>query len=73
MGKLIDFNHLKEVKSNYFKHFCLAFYLSFLMFLSAITGFIHAVLPFVFPLTPYNLAKKAITEAEEYFIKNIKK
>ena len=67
MKNLIDFNHLKNINTTYFKHLYMALYLSSLVFLSAIVGFIHAFIPFLFPLAPYHLAKKAIEDAEKYF------
>lgn len=70
MDKFIDFNHLKEVNSGYFKHMFIALYLVWLLFLSFITGLIHAIFPFLFPFTPYHLAKKVVTKTEEYFLKD---
>jgi len=70
MDKLIDFNHLKEVNSGYFKHMFLAFYLVSLLFLSTVTGLIHAIFPFLFPFTPYLLSKKVVEKTEQYFINN---
>ncbi len=70
MDKLIDFNHLKEVKSGYFKHCFIALYFVALLFAAAITGLIHAFIPFVFPFTPYNLTKKVTDGTEKYFLNN---
>ena len=33
-----------------------------------LTGIIHAFLPWLFPFTPYRLAKKIAQETEKYFI-----
>lgn len=66
----INFNHLKEVKSNYFNHLKLALYYSSLVLLSSILGYIHAFFPFLFPFLPYELAKKATEGTEKYFLKN---
>ena len=68
MDKIIDFNHLKEVKSGYFKHLFLALYFISIIFLALVTGIIHAFLPFLFPFTPYNLLKKVVSGTEDYFI-----
>jgi uncharacterized membrane protein len=64
---VIDFNHLTKVKSGYFRHLFIALYLVALLFAAAFTGLIHAFLPFVFPFTPYKLAKKVVKYTEEYF------
>jgi hypothetical protein len=32
-------------------------------------GFIHAILPFMFGFTPYEIAKKITDGTEKYFIK----
>jgi hypothetical protein len=68
-NNFINFDHLKDVNSGYFKHMYMALYLSSLVFLSSIIGFIHAIFPFLLPFAPYHLAKKAIDEAEKYFDK----
>jgi ABC-type long-subunit fatty acid transport system fused permease/ATPase subunit len=62
-----DFNHLKNVKSNYFKHFYYAMYFNLLALLVFITGIIHAIFPFVFAFTPYKLAKKITDGTEKTF------
>ena len=66
--KLVNFNHLKEIKSGYFKHLFIALYFVTLLTAAAITGFIHAFFPFLFPFVPYQLNKKIAKETEEYFI-----
>lgn len=68
MKNLIDFNHLREVRSGYFKHLFLALYFVSIILLAVITGIIHAFLPFLFPFTPYNLIKKVVKGTEDYFI-----
>lgn len=65
----LDFNHLKEVKSDYFSHLFIALFFVFITFISAITGLIHAFFPFLFPFTPYLLAKKVVNGTEKYFMK----
>lgn len=72
MDKLIDFNHLKEINSGYFKHFFIALYFVSLLVAAAITGLIHALFPFLFPFTPYHLTKKVIDGTEQYFLNNKK-
>lgn len=65
----INFNHLKEINTGYFRHFIMAIYYSTLVLVSALTGYIHAFFPFLFPFLPYVLAKKATEGTEKYFIK----
>lgn len=65
----INFNHLKEINTGYFHHLTIAIYYSTLVLVSAITGYIHAFFPFLFPFLPYILAKKATEGTEKYFIK----
>ena len=64
----LNFNHLKEINSGYFKHLFIACYFSTLVLLASITGFIHALFPFLFPFVPYILSKKAVDATEKYFI-----
>lgn len=59
--------HLKEVNSSWLKHFMYASYFNFLALLIFITGVIHSIFPFWFKFTPYNLAKKIVTETEKVF------
>lgn len=67
MNNIIDFNHLTHTNSSYFKHLYLATLLNSLALLIVITGIIHSILPFLFPHTPYKLAKKIVTETDKYF------
>ena len=69
-NEYIDFNHLREVNSGYFKHCFIALYFVALLVAAAITGFIHAIFPFIFPFTPYHLTKKVTDGTERYFINN---
>jgi len=62
--------HLKDVNSGYFKHFFYANYFNLLAVLILITGVIHSLFPFLFPFTPYRLAKKIVDETECHFLKN---
>lgn len=68
-----DFYHLKKIKTNWIKHFLYASYFNFLALLIFLTGLIHSVLPMVFALTPYKLAKKIVNETEKQFITDPKK
>ena len=68
--KYVDFNHLNKVSSGYFQHLFIALYLVALLFSAAVIGLIHAFIPFLFPFTPYNLAKKVVKYTENYFINN---
>jgi hypothetical protein len=61
--------HLKEANTGYFKHFLYATYFNLLALLVFITGVIHSVFPFLFPFTPYKLAKKIVDGTEKHFIK----
>jgi len=61
--------HLQDAKTGYFKHFAYASYFNLLALLVFITGVIHSVFPFLFPYTPYKLAKKIVDGTEKHFIK----
>lgn len=61
-------SHLKQINSGYFKHLFYAMYFVFLALLVALTGFIHAIFPFIFEFTPYRIAKKITNKTEELFI-----
>jgi Na+/H+ antiporter NhaC len=63
----IDINHLKKANTTYWKHFKYAMYYNFLAFLVFLTGMIHAVFPFMFPFTPYKLAKRITNGTEQHF------
>ena len=65
--KIIDFNHLKDVGSSYFRHLFIATYFNILALLVFITGTIHSIFPFLFPLLPYKLAKKITDGTEKFF------
>jgi len=62
-------SHLQEAKTTYFKHLFYATYYNLLALLVFITGTIHSIFPFLFPYTPYKLAKKIVKSAEKHFIK----
>jgi len=66
----VDVNHLQTIKCGYFRHCYMAMYFNFLLFVAVITGTIHAFFPFLFPFTPYKLAKKVTDGTEQYFIHN---
>ena len=61
---ILDTEHLNKTSSGYFKHFTYAMYYNYLALLVFVTGLIHAFIPFLFPYTPYKLAKK-ITDGTE--------
>ena len=63
----LDFEHLKNIKTNYFKHLFIAMKFNFIALLVVITGTIHAFFPFVFAFTPYILAKKITDGTEKHF------
>ena len=69
----IDFNHLKKIKSNWFKHFLYANYFNCIALLIFLTGFIHSIIPWLFALTPYKLAKKIVDETDKQFNTDNKK
>lgn len=64
-GYLINTEHLKEVKSGYFKHMWFAIKLSTFGLVNAITGYTHAFLPFLFPNTPHRITLRQVELAEE--------
>jgi hypothetical protein len=66
----LDFNHLKKAKTTYWKHLAYAMYYNWLALLVFITGMIHAIFPFLFPFTPYKLAKKITDGTERNFKKH---
>lgn len=63
----LDFNHLTKANTNYWKHFGYAMYYNLLALLVFITGMIHAIFPFLFPFTPYKLAKRITDGTERNF------
>ena len=65
----MDWNHLKKANTGYFKHFFYAMYFTSIALLVFITGTIHAIFPFIFPFTPYKLAKKITDGTEKHFKK----
>lgn len=65
----LDFKHLKKANTDYFTHLWYAMYFNILALLVFITGIIHAVFPFLFPYTPYKLAKKITDGTEKHFKK----
>ena len=65
-------SHLQEAKTTYFKHLVYATYYNLLALLVFITGTIHSIFPFLFPYTPYKLAKKIVINAEKNFIHNVR-
>lgn len=66
---MIEWNHLKKIKTGYFKHFYYAMYFNILALLVFITGTIHAIFPPLFAFTPYKLAKKITDGTEKHFKK----
>ncbi len=64
---ILDFKHLQKTRSNYGKHFYYAMYYNFLALMVFITGMIHALIPFLFPYLPYELAKKITDGTEKNF------
>jgi len=65
----LDFKHLKKANTNYFTHLWYAMYFNIIALLVFITGTIHAIFPFLFPYTPYKLAKKITDGTEKHFKK----
>ena len=45
---MFNFNHLKEVQQNYFRHGLRALYVSSIFIFLAFIAFIHAIFPFLF-------------------------
>ena len=67
--KLLEWDHLKKAGTTYLFHAVTALYYSFLGLLICVMGLIHAVFPFLFGFTPYQLAKKITDGTEKYFLK----
>ncbi len=63
-----DSHHLQKVHSGYFRHLVIAMWFNLLALAVVLTGIIHALIPWLFPFTPYNLAKKITRDTETYFI-----
>lgn len=63
-----NMGHLKDVKSNYFKHLAYATYFNLIAVGIVVTGIIHSIFPFLFKFTPYRLAKKIVEGTEKHFI-----
>lgn len=66
-NNIINFDHLHDVRSGYFKHMWYAIKLSSHALLIPLTGYIHAFFPFIFPALPYKIAKQHIAMAEGLF------
>jgi len=64
-GYLVNTEHLQEVRSGYFQHMWFAIKLSTFGLVNAITGYIHAFLPFLFPNTPHRITLRQVELAEE--------
>ena len=65
--KILDFKHLQQVGAGYFKHLTLATYYNILALGVLVTGIIHSFIPWLFPFTPYNLAKRIVDGTEKNF------
>ncbi len=63
-----DAHHLQKAHSGYFKHLFIAMWFNLLALALLVTGIIHALIPWLFPFTPYRLAKKITRGTEAYFI-----
>ncbi len=63
-----DSHHLQKAHSGYFKHLFIAMRFNLLALALLVTGIIHALIPWLFPFTPYRLAKKITRGTETYFI-----
>lgn len=64
---MIDWKHLTKAKTGYFKHFVYANYFNILALGVFVTGIIHSLIPWLFPFTPYKLAKKIVDGTEKHF------
>lgn len=67
---LLDFKHLKKAGAGYFKHLAYATYYNILALGILVTGIIHSFIPWLFPFTPYNLAKRIVDGTERNFKKD---
>jgi hypothetical protein len=64
---LTDWKHLKNANTDYFTHMFVALKFVGILLLAAITGLIHAFLPFMFGFEPYHLTKKVVDGTEKAF------
>lgn len=64
-----DSHHLQKTHSGYFRHLFIAMWFNLLVLLMLVTGIIHALIPWLFPFTPYQLAKKITRDTEAYFLR----
>ncbi|HHH89220.1 MAG TPA: hypothetical protein ENK45_01500 [Aliiroseovarius sp.] len=64
-----DSHHLQKTHSGYFRHLLIAMWFNLLVLLMLVTGIIHALIPWLFPFTPYQLAKKITRDTEAYFLR----
>ena len=67
---LLDFKHLNKAGTGYFKHLAYATYYNILALGILVTGIIHSFIPWLFPFTPYNLAKRIVDGTERNFKKD---
>ena len=62
----VDFNHLNKAKMNYFTHGFRVIFISFRLFILAIIGIIHAILPFIFLKNVSEGIKKLHNKTKEF-------
>ena len=67
---LLDFKYLNKAGAGYFKHLTYATYYNILALGILVTGIIHSFIPWLFPFTPYNLAKRIVDGTERNFKKD---
>ena len=64
-----DSQHLYKVRSGYFRHLVYAMWFNGMALLIFLTGMVHALVPWLFPLTPYRLAQKITAGTETVFLR----
>ena len=57
--------HLKSVNESYFKHMIEAFFIVFLLMVSSMACFVHAIFPFLFTKTASNNIKLILNRNEK--------
>lgn len=62
----IDFKHLEKAKMNYFSHGFRVISISFRLFILALIGIIHALIPFIFLKNVSEGIKKLHCETKDF-------
>ena len=65
---LLNFNHLKEIETGYFKHLLRASSMSMMLFIGCTAGIVHSFFPFLF-VNVMSLISKKVLNSHGYNIK----